>query len=283
MKIANLYKEQTILMFKECYALEKLHGTSAHIRFSLENGLTFFSGESHANFVKLFNQEELLAKFVALGIPEVTIYGEAYGGKCQGMSATYGKDLKFCAFDVKIGNSWLSVPKAEAFTHSLNIEFVYYVRIATEIFQIDSARDMNSIQACRNTGQVDKKMEGVVLRPLEEMTLNCGSRVIVKHKRDEFRETVTPRVVEDPAKLLILEEANKIAMEWCTLERLKHVLAKLPEDINVESTGKVIEAMVYDIYVEGKGEIVESLEAKKSIGKKTAGLFKQFLKQKVGI
>ena len=29
--IDNLYKEQTILMFRECYALEKIHGTSAHI------------------------------------------------------------------------------------------------------------------------------------------------------------------------------------------------------------------------------------------------------------
>lgn len=32
--IENLYKNQTVLMFKELYALEKLHGTSAHIAWT---------------------------------------------------------------------------------------------------------------------------------------------------------------------------------------------------------------------------------------------------------
>lgn len=31
MHIDNLYKSQTLLMFRECYALEKIHGTSAHV------------------------------------------------------------------------------------------------------------------------------------------------------------------------------------------------------------------------------------------------------------
>ncbi len=30
--IDNLYKNQTIRLFRECYALEKVHGTSAHVR-----------------------------------------------------------------------------------------------------------------------------------------------------------------------------------------------------------------------------------------------------------
>ena len=41
--IDNLYKAQDILNFKTCYALEKIHGTSAHLKW--DNGeLTFFSG-----------------------------------------------------------------------------------------------------------------------------------------------------------------------------------------------------------------------------------------------
>jgi len=32
--IDNLYKEQRILMFKECYAMEKIHGTSAHLSYT---------------------------------------------------------------------------------------------------------------------------------------------------------------------------------------------------------------------------------------------------------
>jgi len=51
--IENLYKNQDVLLFKEVYALEKLHGTSAHILWK-DGQLTFFSGgEKHTNFVAL--------------------------------------------------------------------------------------------------------------------------------------------------------------------------------------------------------------------------------------
>lgn len=64
--IENLYKNQTIFLFKECYALEKIHGTSAHIKWSYENQkLTFFSGgEDYYKFVSLFNEQELTEKFI---------------------------------------------------------------------------------------------------------------------------------------------------------------------------------------------------------------------------
>ncbi len=52
--IDNLYKNQEILMFKECYALEKIHGTSAHITWN-SPALTYSSGgEKHERFVALF-------------------------------------------------------------------------------------------------------------------------------------------------------------------------------------------------------------------------------------
>jgi len=57
--------------------------------------------------------------------------------------------------------------------------------------------------------------------------------------------------------------------------RLKHVLDKLPQGINVESTKLVINAMIEDIYREAKGEIVESKEVTKYIGSRTAVLFKK--------
>ena len=61
--IDNLYKNQTIMIFRECYALEKVHGTSAHISF--KEGQLHFSagGEKHDNFVKLFDAEHVRAGF----------------------------------------------------------------------------------------------------------------------------------------------------------------------------------------------------------------------------
>src|SRR5437588_791465 len=100
--ISNLYADQSVLLFKRVYALEKVHGTSAHI--SWNGNVKFFAGGSpHDRFVAFFDQEKLRNKFLELvGSDEAVIYGEAYGGKVQGMSATYGKEIKFVAFDVKI-------------------------------------------------------------------------------------------------------------------------------------------------------------------------------------
>lgn len=95
--IDNLYKNQEILLFKECFALEKIHGTSAHVAHK-DGTLRFFAGGSkHESFVALFDQEALLEKLQGLN---VTIYGESYGGKTQGMSETYGKEMKFIATDL---------------------------------------------------------------------------------------------------------------------------------------------------------------------------------------
>ncbi len=49
MHIDNLYKNQEILMLKECYAMEKIHGSSAHISWKndsfMESGIVnFFCG-----------------------------------------------------------------------------------------------------------------------------------------------------------------------------------------------------------------------------------------------
>jgi len=36
MHIGNLYKERDILLFKRCYASEKVHGTSAHVSIKVD-------------------------------------------------------------------------------------------------------------------------------------------------------------------------------------------------------------------------------------------------------
>lgn len=278
--IDNLYKNQDILLFRECYAMEKIHGSSAHLTYHTGE-LTFFSGgESHERFVQLFNKDFLIEKFKEIGQNEVIIYGEVYGGKCQGMSETYGKELKFIAFDVKIGDSWLDVPKAELIVKTLGLEFVDYVKCSTNLEDLDKERDKDSTQALRNGCGSGKIREGIVLRPLLELTKNNGSRIIAKHKRDEFRETKSPRPVIDPEKLKILENAELVAQEWVTGERLNHIISKIP-DYNMEHTGQIIKNMIDDIKREGEKEIVWSKDIEKAIGKNTAIMLKNYLKSKL--
>lgn len=279
--IDNLYKVQLILMFKECYALEKIHGTSSHITWDFESKrLTFHSGgEPHGKFVSKFDVEAINKVFLEkFPNHNVKIYGEAYGGKQQSMSNTYGKELKFVAFDVNINDMWLNVPNAENVCKAFNIEFVDYVKITTDLSEIDAQRDRDSVQAIRNGMGAGKLREGIVLRPLIEVTLNNGDRIICKHKRYEFMETKTPRQVSTEG-LKVLEDAKEIANEWVTEMRLTHILDKLP-GADRKSTAVVLQNMVDDIYREGVGEIVESKEVSKAIKAKATELFFNRLKVK---
>jgi len=272
--IDNLYKNQEILLFKEAYALEKIHGTSAHVAWR-DGQVHFFSGgEKHTNFVALFDVFALTQHFQALGHETAVIFGEAYGGKQQGMSHRYGKVLKFVAFDVKLGDHWLDVPNAEQVVQRMGLEFVHYKRVSTDLAALDAERDAPSEQARRNGVEGDQPREGVVLRPLKEFRDNSGSRIISKHKRPEERETKTHREVGDPAKLAVLEAADAIATEWVTPTRLEHVLDKLGP-VDMKDTPRVIVAMIEDVVREAKGEIVDSKEARKAIGALTAKLFKK--------
>lgn len=282
MHIDNLYKNKEILLFKKCYAMEKIHGTSAHISFTVEEpnqGIKFFAGgEKHEKFLKLFDSEKLTKKFEEAGLKyDVTIFGEAYGGKCQGMSETYGKELKFIAFEVRIGENFLPVPQAEAFVKSLELEFVHYEEIETDIDIIDKLCGADSVQAVRNGIGEGKLREGIVLRPLIEAKNTYGERIMSKHKNDTFSERAHQPKVKKKIDLKVLEEAEKIADEWVTDMRLTHVLDKI-NDPSIENTGKVIKAMLEDVYREAKGEIVESNTAKKAITIRTARMFKTRLK-----
>lgn len=277
--INNLYKDQTILMFRECYALEKIHGSSSHLKWnSTEQKLNFFSGgEEFLKFKDLFDKD-LEKTFSELFATDVVIYGEVYGSSQQGMSKTYGELLKFICFDVQINGFWLEVPKAENVCNKLNIEFVDYVKVSTDIEALNFERDKPSTQAKRNGIVGDKIREGIILRPLIELILKNGDRLICKHKRDEFMETKTPREV-NAQDFQILEDAKAISEEWVTEMRLKHVLDKLPKDLVISDMKQVISAMVEDVYREAKGEIIESKEVSKYIGNKTANLFMQKMRK----
>jgi hypothetical protein len=280
--IQNLYREQTILLFRECYAAEKIHGTSAHVSyktFGKGAELSFSSGgEKHARFVDLFDLTGLLDRFAARGHPDVKVFGEAYGGKQQGQSWRYGPALKFVAFEVQVGTLWLAPPQAEDVVRKLGLEFVHCVRVSTDLAVLDAERDAPSVQAKRNGVAGDQPREGVVLRPLVELTFNNGERIIAKHKRDDERETRTPRPVVDLARQHVLSEASAIADEWVTPTRLAHVLDHLGGgDIGIERTGDVVRAMVEDVLREGAGEIVDSKEARSAIGRKAALLFRELV------
>jgi hypothetical protein len=276
MNIDNLYKAKDILLFRECWALEKIDGTSAHVAWKYGAVRFFSGGTKHETFITLFDAAALTAKFTELGHPEVVVFGEAYGGKTQGKSDTYGKAPRFVAFEVKIGESWLCVTDAEKVVLSLGLDFVPYERCKTDLEAIDAMRDKPSVQAVKCGITEPRKREGIVLRPFIELRKNNGARIIAKHKAEDERETKTPRSV-NPDKLKVLAEAQAIADEWVTEMRLSHVLQAFP-DYGMEQAGAIISAMIADVEREGAGEIVPSPEAKREIGRRTALMLKARLR-----
>ena len=303
MHIDNLYKAQDILQFKKCYAMEKVHGTSAHVSYKgkvdglvppslgeasfevhVADSIDFFSGgASPTDFLPLFDKDKLFEGFRKLGHDRVIVYGEAYGGKMQGMKDTYGPKLKFVAFEVKIGDHFLSVPKASLIAQELGLDFVHYVEIDTTIEEIDKQRDADSMQACKCGMGLDHICEGIVLRPPFEVRLNSGARVIAKHKRPEFTETKTKREVS-PDKAVVLAKAEAIADEWVTPMRLQHVIDRIHSDgfigskgVGIEQTGWVIDLMVEDVTREAGEEIKDSREARRAIGQRAAKMYKEWL------
>jgi hypothetical protein len=200
------------------------------------------------------------------------------------MSKTYGPNLKFVAFEVRIGDSWLSVPQAYDVCTGLGLEFVDYVLIPTTLEAIDAERDKLSTQAARN-GMGEQLREGVVLRPPFEVRLNNGERVMAKHKRAEFSETKTERKV-DVEKQALLTEASKIADEWVVANRLQHVIGQLissrdNKEVDISDTGKIISLMVEDVMREAAGEIIDDKNVRKAIGAKAAKMFKQHLQDRL--
>jgi hypothetical protein len=284
--ILNFYKDQRILTFSECYCLEKIHGTSAHISYNNGEVRYFSGGSSYDLFCACFDNENLKEKFKALNLEKIIIYGEAYGGKLHKMASTYGPSLKFVAFDVRIppndesDTGWYDVPVAKNITEALGLDFVSWNRVS--VTSIDAQRDLPSRQATKNGMGNDKISEGVVIRPIHETIDYRGNRIITKHKRAEFSERTSGAdtilsVADRQTIQKILISAVEIAHEWATPERLRHVLDHIQADLQREVIKKdiprILESMCADIIRESAGEIVITEAAITQIKKNTVQLF----------
>jgi len=287
--INNLSKDGRILqLFKRVYACEKVHGTSAHVRFAGGKIYFFSGGEKHETFVNIFNAADLQKGF-EWAFPEpptkVVVYGEAYGGKMQGMSGTYGTRARFIAFDMAINDRWLQVEHAKHLAESLGLEFVAFNLVECTQEALDHERDIPSrigVLNAQRDGVVDyvpKPAEGVVIRPTIELDYRPGDRIIAKHKRSDFSERKSKSDTNlNPDKALELATAEAVAEEFVTEMRLSHVVDHLKGDLGRELTfadiPEVIDAMMEDVLREGAGEVENTKPNRKAIGNATAKMLK---------
>src|SRR5574344_194303 len=276
MHIENLYKNKKILLFKQCYATEKIDGTSAHIGYNSDTD-TFdtYAGTQGFKFYEQYKTDYWKNKLENFcenhRTNQIVIFGEWYGGGIQG-NHFYGEEKKFIAFDIKIGDVWLNVQNASLVATGLGLAFVPFEIVDTDEESLIKVRSKPS-EIAKRAG-IDHIREGVVLHPLEEFRSNNMERVICKYKNAEFSEVKHEPKPFDPEKEEILKKATNIAEQFVTYNRLKHVIQTVPfhSDADISS---VIIAMISDVEREGSGEFDGINKAvSKAISKKTVELIK---------
>lgn len=290
MHIISLYKwPEFFKAFPQVYAMEKIHGTSTWITLTTSNELIFHSGgEPTDKFTALFDKDKLYTSLLKLKTENnwsiVKIHGEAYGGKQQGMSKTYGPKLKFIVFEVCHDGQFVDVPAAEGIAKQLDLEFVHYEIGANTAEWVEAQSNLDSVQAVRN-GMGAHPREGVVIRPLTESTLLFHKehvRAIAKHKNANFWEIKTRKPLGE--RLEVMSDINTIVDEWVTDERIKHVIdrvlqAKEDKKLTHKDTPTFINLMVEDVKREGEGEIEWSDNLAKGIRRQAGTMYQSHMKK----
>lgn len=133
----------------------------------------------------------------------------------------------------------------------------------------------------------DNIREGNVLKPLLPHYLKCGSRVIIKHKNEVFKErhdkkSRGPRTPKEEVKLgpELVNLLNTLET-FITKPRLNNVISKIGE-ITSKDFGKILNDMTEDVLVDFKKEEEELIPLLESdftlISKTLKGNIAQFIK-----
>ena len=166
---------------------EKIDGTNTRVIWDGHN--VSFAGHTDraqlpntliAKLNELFggntNEENFEQKF---GEKQVILYGEGYGAGIQNGGA-YRKDVSFILFDVNIDGTYLSRQNIEDIAKAFNIDVVPIIFNGT----VDEAVEYVKAKPQSTIGTA--KMEGLVGKPLVELTDRRGKRIITKVKVCDF-------------------------------------------------------------------------------------------------
>ena len=123
------------------------------------------------------NKEEIFEQ--KFGETPVILFGEGFGEKIQKDGGLYGS-VDFILFDVFCGGMYLKRESIEDIANAFNIKTVPIVNIGTLPEAVEFIRQ-HPQSHLRNA-----EMEGVVCRPIYELSDRTGKRLIVKIKCRDF-------------------------------------------------------------------------------------------------
>ena len=237
-----------IFSVKEVVATEKLHGSTFRVGFPMgmasTDDVVYGSHEtvyvhgSHEFFplgraVQWFSEKpELLAKMwetiKSYGFSDATVFGEAFGPgiKAKGIKYSTGQDMLFRAFDIMVGENFLTYDLFCEVIDKMGLPRVHEVwRGDPTIAAFDSLLEVPSREATLN-GITDASnlAEGVVIRSNPLLRTVFGEWLIVKHKSKKFSEVAE---AESTPKTREASPADTFAATYVTEGRILNALARV--------------------------------------------------------
>lgn len=123
------------------------------------------------------NKAKLLDKF---GSKNVVLYGEGYGHKIQGKSGEAYGDVDFIMFDLMVDGVFWNTYAVKAIAERLGVKSVPIIGKGT----LGQFTEM--VNKGFKSNIADMTAEGIVARPLYELSNSRGQRIITKIKHKDF-------------------------------------------------------------------------------------------------
>ncbi len=263
---------------------EKVHGANCCL---VSDGQTVYfakrtgwvePGESFYQYEELLERYKDKVIHLFSGIKEkyadtvsIAIYGEMFGGKyshpevkndpkvmCIQKGVSYSPDHEFYAFDLFIRERdkgrYFSVDEANLFLMKSNFLYARTLFKGTldECLQYPNAFQ-SYIAGCLGLPPIEDNIcEGIVIRPVEPVFFNNGSRLLLKNKNSKFAEkkSVKKRQPSLFVKPTYSEELNhqlEMVYDYVTENRLNNVISKIGQVSIPKDTGKLIGLFSKDV------------------------------------
>lgn len=175
-------------------ATEKIDGTNVRVMWD-GSEITFDGKTDNASMPgglvqhlqSKFGTHEMLQAFQErFGESRVTIYGEGFGGKIQKGGSTYGPEMRFSAFDVRIGEWWLLQENFRGLMEGLEIPVAPSVYTAEGYWTAPLTAWIEMAQSGIESFYGPFTAEGLICKPTVELQTRNGERIVVKIKTRDF-------------------------------------------------------------------------------------------------